>query len=98
MRYLTARLMPTWRDTLEEQQQQFPALSAVSVSEAEVMQHQRPISEELSFFQWLRALNINPTGAAQNLVTAMQKLSVSKWITNDALQQAPAAVHAKVEV
>ena len=90
--------MPTWHDTLEEQQQQFPALSAVSVSEAEAMQHQRPISEELSFFQWLRALNINPTGAAQNLVSAMQKVSVSKWVAHAALQEEPAAVHATVEV
>ena len=83
-RYMMARLMPTWHDSVEEQQQQYPVLSAVSVHQAEAMQQHRPVTEEHSFYQWVRSLNLNPTGAAENLMTAMQQLSVSNLVPHQA--------------
>ena len=87
-----ARLMPTWHDSLEEQQQQYPVLSAVSVHQAEAMQQQRPMTEEASFDQWVRSLNINPTGATENLMSAMQHMSVANLVFHEShLQSKPAA-------
>lgn len=80
--------MPTRHDSIEEQQQQYPVLSAVPSHQLEAMQQQRPLSEELSLYQWLRSLNINPTGAAENLMSAMQQLSVSNMVPKQA-QPAP---------
>ncbi len=62
LRYMAARLMPTWGDSLEEQQQQ------------------RMPTDEPSFNQWARSLRVNPTGAVDNLMTAMQNLSVTNLV------------------
>lgn len=69
--------MPTWGDSPEEQQQQHPALpSTMPVPTLASQQYLLP-TDEPSFNQWARSLRINPTGAVQNLVEAMQSMSVS---------------------
>ena len=88
--------MPTWHDSLEEQQQQYPILSAVSVRQAEAMQQQRPMSEEASFHQWVRSLNINPTGATENLMSAMQHMSVANLVSQTTHLQSMPAVSEEV--
>lgn len=88
IRYVMARLIPTVHDSLDDQQHQYPLLSALPPGQVEAMQQQRPVSEELSFYQWLRSLNINPMGAAENLLSAMDRTSVSSMLQ----QQAPSAL------
>ncbi|KAA6429955.1 MAG: hypothetical protein FRX49_00387 [Trebouxia sp. A1-2] len=80
MRYMAARLMPTWGDRLEEQQQQYPALLSLTAGQVVTVQQQRMPTDEPSFNQWARSLCVNPTGAVDNLVAAMQKVSVTKLV------------------
>ena len=77
MRYMAARLMPTWGDSLEEQQQQYPALLSLLADQIATMQQRRMPTDEPSFNQWARSLRVNPTGAVDNLVAAMQHVSVT---------------------
>ena len=77
MRYMAARLMPTWGDSLEEQQQQYPALLSLLADQITTMQQRRMPTDEPSFNQWARSLRMNPTGAVGNLVAAMQHVSVA---------------------
>ena len=80
MRYMAARLMPTWGDSLEEQQQQYPALLSLTADQVATVQQQRMPTDEPSFNQWARSLRVNPTGAVDNLVTAMQNMSVTNLV------------------
>ncbi len=80
MRYMAARLMPTWGDSLEEQQQQYPALLSLTADQVATVQQQRMPTDEPSFNQWARSLRVNPTGAVDNLVTAMQNMSVTDLV------------------
>ena len=70
--------MPTWRDNLEEQQQQHPALLNITPDQLAVLQQQRMPTDELSFNQWAHSLGINPTGAAENMMVAMENMSVTR--------------------
>lgn len=69
--------MPTWRDSLEEQQQQYPALLSLTSHQLATVQQQRMPTDEPSFNQWARSLRVNPTGAVDNLMAAMQNMSVT---------------------
>ena len=69
--------MPTWGDSPEEQQQQYPALPSTMPVPASASQQYLLPTDEPSFNQWARSLRINPTGAVQNLVEAMQSMSVT---------------------
>ena len=69
--------MPTWKDSLEEQQQQYPALLNWQPDHLAAAQQGRMPTDEPSFNQWARSLAINPTGAVDNLMAAMQLMSVS---------------------
>ncbi|KAL0045444.1 hypothetical protein WJX82_006816 [Trebouxia sp. C0006] len=51
MRYMAARLMPTWGDSLEEQQQQYPALLSLTADQVATVQQQRMPTDEPSFNQ-----------------------------------------------
>ena len=82
-RYLAARLMPTWRDSPEEQQQQYPALLGLTAEQASAVQQQRMPTDEPSFNDWARSLRINPTGAVENLMQAMQNMSVTNQLQQD---------------
>lgn len=77
VRYLAARLMSTWGDTPEEQQLQYPALPNSMPDQASASQHLVLPTDEPSFNQWARSLRINPTGAVQNLMDAMQSMAVT---------------------
>lgn len=77
IRYLAARLMPTSRDSPEEQQQQYPALLSLTASQLAAVQQHRLLTDEPSFNEWARSLRINPTGAADNLMKAMHYMSVT---------------------
>ena len=77
MRYLAARLMPTWGDSPEEQQQQYPALPNPLPDQASASQLCLLPTDEPSFNQWAQLLRINPTGAVQNLIEAMQSMTVT---------------------
>ena len=77
MRYMAARLMPTWRDTLEEQQQQHPALLSLTADQVAAIQQQRMPTDEPSFNQWAQSLCINPTRAVENIMAAMNHMSVT---------------------
>lgn len=78
MRYLAARLMPTWQDSFEEQQQQYPALLGLTADQAMAVQQQRMPTDEPSFNAWARLLRISPTGAVDNLMQAMENMSVTQ--------------------
>lgn len=69
--------MPTWGDTPEEQQLQYPALPNSMPDQASASQHLVLPTDEPSFNQWARSLRINPTGAVQNLMDAMQHMAVT---------------------
>ena len=69
--------MPTWGDSPEEQQQQYPALPNMVPDQISASQQNLLPTDEPSFYQWARSLCINPTGAVQNLVEAMQSMSVT---------------------
>lgn len=77
VRYLATRLMPTWGDSLEEQQQQYPALLNLAADPDSARQQHLLPTDEPSFNQWARSLHINPTGAVENIMEAMQNLSVT---------------------
>lgn len=68
--------MPTWGDSPEEQQQQYPALPNPTPDQASASQQCLLPTDEPTFNQWARTLRINPTGAIQNLMEAMQSMSV----------------------
>ena len=78
MRYLAARLMPTWQDSPQEQQQLYPALLSLTADQALAVQQQRMPTDEPSFNAWARLLRISPTGAVDNLMEAMENMSVTK--------------------
>ena len=80
MRYMAARLMPTWGDSLEDQQQQYPALLSLTADQVATVQQQRMPTDEPSFNQWARSLRVNPTGAVDKLMTAMQNMSVTNLV------------------
>ncbi len=80
MRYMAARLMPTWGDSLEERQRQYPALLSLTADQVATVQQKRMPTDEPSFNQWARSLRVNPTGAVDNLVTAMQNMSVTNSV------------------
>lgn len=69
--------MPTWGDSLEEQQQQYPALLNLAADPDSARQQHLLPTDEPSFNQWARSLHINPTGAVENIMEAMQNLSVT---------------------
>ncbi|KAL3133773.1 hypothetical protein ABBQ32_008255 [Trebouxia sp. C0010 RCD-2024] len=77
VRYLATRLMPTYGDSPEEQQQQYPALLNLRPEQAPASQQHLLPTDEPSFNQWARSLRINPTGAVDNIMEAMQSMSVT---------------------
>ena len=77
MRCMAARVMPTWGDSLEEQQQQYPALLSLTTDQVAALQQQKMPTDEPSFNQWARSLRVNPTGAVENIMAAMQNMSMT---------------------
>ena len=90
--------MPTWGDSPEEQQQQYPALPNPMPDKASASQQFLLPTDEPSFNQWARLLRINPTGAVQNLMEAMQSMSVTNELGPRLEGKSKDLQHSTVEV
>jgi hypothetical protein len=75
-RYVTSRLFPLQCDTKHEQEEQLPALSALSPEMRLALIAQQLPTDELSFLGWCRSLSVEPSIAVDNVTQALEHMQI----------------------